>query len=118
MIQLEIGIAKFVDIFMKARKIIEFAIIVLAQTLAICTKTGILHMALPSVLSQHVKTVIYNNFNDLKLSQELSLFPRRLLALNQFVKLLKGRVITMLLITMKAVGKAYQNIVVADLQNN
>jgi len=46
------------DIFIKARKIIEFAIIVLAQTLAICTKTGILHMALPSVLSQHVKTVI------------------------------------------------------------
>ena len=32
MIQLEIGIAKFVDIFMKARKIIESAIIIVCST--------------------------------------------------------------------------------------
>jgi len=91
---------------MKARKIIESAIIIVGSTnMAIYTITSILHMALLSVLSQHIETVVNNNLNDWQLSQELSLFLRRLLPLNQSVKLSKGWVITMLLITMKQLGK-------------
>jgi len=50
---------------MKARKIIESAIIIVGSTnMAIYTITSILHMALLSVLSQHIETVVNNNLND------------------------------------------------------
>ena len=54
-----------VDIFMKARKIIESAIIIVGSTnVAIYTITSILHMTLPSVFSQRIETVVINNLND------------------------------------------------------
>jgi len=50
---------------MKARKIIESAIIIVCSTtLAISTITSILHMTLPSVFSQRIETVVINNLND------------------------------------------------------
>jgi hypothetical protein len=101
-IQLEIGIAKFVDIFMSARKIIEFAIIIVCST-----NTGYLYQ------NRHIrygfakrfistcKDCSKQQFERLEVKPRVITISTEVTAFESICKAIKGRVITMLLITMK-----------------
>ncbi len=102
MIQLEIGIAKFVDIFMEARKIIEFTIII-----ACSTNTGYLYQ------NQHItygfakrfisacKDCSKQQFERLEVNPRVVTISTEVIAFESICKAIKRSSNNMLLITMK-----------------